>query len=144
MTTPYGEAINDHGDVLIRTTGLHGGDISSQRVDDLDQACLEFLALPQFAGATPVAIDVGGGLGGQSSRMAQHGAEVWMIDLTDQSENISTFNAVLGRQGIRFFQSDARTCDISEAGPIDVVYSQRMLSCIPYSDARLLMRRIYE
>lgn len=144
METPDPEVINDHGDVLVQTTGLHGGDISSQRIDDLDHACLDFLDSRQFAGGVPVAIDVGGGLGGQSKRMAQRGAQVFMIDLTDQFENINSFNARTGRTGIRFVQSDVRDFDISSAAPIDIVYSQRMLSCIPYADAHLLVRRFYE
>ncbi len=134
-------AINDHGDVLIPTTGQHGGDISSQRIDDLDQACLDFL---EGVGTASKAVDIGGGLGGQSKRMAERGADVFMVDLTDQSENIAAFNARLGRIAIRVTQSDARDFDIASLGPLNVIYSQRMLSCIPHGDAKNLMQKIYE
>ena len=134
------KVLNDYGDFLIPTTGVHGGDISSQRTDDLDRACLDFLQLRRSASAKPpVALDLGGGLGSQSKRMAQAGADVYMIDLSDQSANIADFNSSIGRMGIRFFQADVRTVDPSMLPRLDIVYSQRMLSCIRHLDARRLL-----
>jgi len=136
--------LNEYGDLLIPTTGVHGGDISSQRVDDLDRACLDFLQLQHNSTKTPVALDVGGGLGSQSKRMARAGVDVFMIDLSDQSGNIAELNSHLGRTGIRFFRADVRTFDPAMLPQLDVVYSQRMLSCIRHPEARRLLGWIHD
>ena len=137
-------ALNSHGDVLLPTTGFHGGNISSQRVDELDEACLEFVVSRASGEAPPVAIDIGGGNGAQAYRMARLGADVTFIDLTDQRAAIGEFNAALGRRAIRFVQGDVRAIDLrSIAQPFDVIYSQRMMGCIRYGELRSLLEGLY-
>lgn len=135
--------LNNYGDVLISTTGVHGGDVSSQRVDELDHACLAFLETIRGCEKIPLAIDIGGGFGSQSKRMAEAGANVYMIDLTNQFDNVEAFNSRIERTGIVFFQSDIRTFDTSFLQGLDIIYSQRMLSCLPYLDARRLLDRLH-
>src|SRR5437868_6281692 len=119
-----GEPINLYGDKLLPTTGQHGSNISEQRVDELDQACLDFVKSLQ--GSVCQAIDIGGGSGAQSKRMAELGASVLLIDLSDQHKAIDTFNEQLSRPCIQFVQRDVREF-IEWPVPINCVYSQRML-----------------
>jgi acetyl-CoA acetyltransferase len=71
--------LNACGDVLIRTTGRHGGDISSQRMDDLDIAALAYAL--QLKGTAPgAAIDLGCGQGMQGLRLAALGLDTLLID----------------------------------------------------------------
>jgi SAM-dependent methyltransferase len=130
--------INEYGDILLPTTGAHGGDVSSQRMDDLDLACLDFARQGASRDAErPLALDIGGGYGAQSKRMAQLGAEVTLVDLTDQAANVAGFNRDLAREAIRFFQADIRT--LRWCRHFDIVYSQRMISCIPFRDAQAVL-----
>jgi hypothetical protein len=137
--------LNDYGDLLIPTSGIHGGDISSQRIDALDEACLDFIKKSVTENSTPrIAIDIGGGLAAQSKRMASAEASVYMIDLTDQQENIDRFNRTSNCVPIRFLCSDIRRLNLSMFGTnIGVIYSQRMLSCIEYSEANALLTELY-
>lgn len=144
MVQGCADALNGYGDVLLPTTGFHGGNISSQRVDELDRACLEFIASRRSDGVNPIAIDIGGGNGAHARRMAELGAEVTFIDLTDQRQQVDEFNAALGRTAIRFVQADARTVELHTISPpFDVIYSQRMMGCIRYGELRSLLESLY-
>ena len=128
--------INVYGDRLSPTTGKHGSNISAQRLDKLDQACLAFVKERAAQGLPCQAIDIGAGSGDQSQRMAQLGATVFMIDLTDQSEAVAKFNTALGREALRFIQKDVREMTAAEwPEAIDCVYSQRMLGAVRYAEA---------
>ncbi len=131
------QPINQYGDTLIPTTGRHGVNISEQRVDELDQGCLDFVRT--LAPESQV-IDIGGGSGAQSKRIAELGASVLMVDLTDQAEAIMKFNNALGRQAIRFMRRDVREIKVDDwPQTVCCVYSQRMLSFLPYADALQLL-----
>ena len=67
--------------------------------------------------------------------MAELGASVFFVDLTDQNDAVNIFNSHLGRQAIKFVRQDVR--EIQEwPESIDCVYSQRMLGYLTYEDAR--------
>jgi cyclopropane fatty-acyl-phospholipid synthase-like methyltransferase len=128
--------INMYGDAPISTTGVHGHDISSQRVDDLDLGCLAFVEWLTKLKTRVFALDIGGGLGAQSKRMATHGANVVLVDLSDQSKNIARFNETMGREAIRFHHLDVRDFIYLQITTLfDVIYSQRMLGCIRHREA---------
>ena len=136
-----GETLNTSGDRLIPTTGIHGGDISSQRVDELDSLCLNFVLQLHRAGTVPIAVDLGGGCGAQSRRMAELGADVVLIDLTDQRSRVSSFNKSIGRDAIHFYKRDVTSIDfLSLSASFNVIYSQRMMGCIRYGDLDKLFR----
>lgn len=138
------EALNPFGDRLLPTTGRHGGDISSQRIDELDDACLNFVRKLRHDGVVPSAVDIGGGNGAQSRRIAQLGANVVLVDLTDQQYNVSSFNQSIGREAIRFYQTDIRDIDIMALSIFfDVIYSQRMMGCIQYDELSKLLQILY-
>ena len=134
------KAINQYGDKLAPTTGKHGSNISEQRIDDLDQACLTFVKERIAQGLPCQAVDIGCGSGAQSKRMADLGASVFMADLTDQQQLAAAYNAKAGRVALRFIQRDIREI-MPETWPqtLDCVYTQRMLGALPYRDALQLM-----
>ncbi len=137
--------LNLYGDRLVSTTGLHGGDISSQRVDELDHCSIDFVAQRRGGGAMPVAVDIGGGHGAQARRMARAGASALLIDLTDQQASAEDFNRELGRSAIRSFKGDVRDIDVRTlCPPLDVIYSQRMMGCIRYAELRDLLKVLFE
>jgi 2-polyprenyl-3-methyl-5-hydroxy-6-metoxy-1,4-benzoquinol methylase len=77
--------------------------------------------------------------------MAKLGASVYMVDLTDQLANIENFNTQIGRKAITFRQLDVRELKFANVEQrFDVIYSQRMLSCIRYAEARELISKILE
>lgn len=88
--------LNSHGDVLIPTTGLHGADIPSQRIDDLDRAALHCALSIGATRGNVVAVDVGAGLGAQTARFAALGLSVLMIDLVDRSNLVKSLDALYG------------------------------------------------
>jgi len=55
--------INLYGDEYIPTTGAHGVNISQQRIDELDQACLDHISklAIQYPNRRIQAMDIGGG-----------------------------------------------------------------------------------
>ena len=136
-------SLNVYGDKLAPTTGKHGSNISEQRLDELDQACLDFVKTRVSETGSCQAVDIGAGSGPQSKRMAELGASALMIDLTDQYQSVKAFNAGLGHEAIRFFQKDVREMAVAEwPEKIDCVYSQRMLSAIPYAEALKLLQTL--
>jgi len=130
--------LNVYGDVVVPTTGRHGADIASQRADDLDLGCLDYVRKQIDVKKKLQVLDIGGGLGAQSFRVADLGAEVLMIDLSDREKNIEAYNVRAGRKAIRFLRQDVREID---TWPQDIgcVYSQRMLNYLPYPDALELL-----
>jgi SAM-dependent methyltransferase len=132
--------LNLYGDRLVATSGRHGGDIASQRIDDLDRACLEF-CLAGRPGAS--AVDIGCGLGAQGFRLAALGAAVTLCDPVDISARVGQFNALFPAAPVRFLQRDAR--DLSAADfdqPLDIVYSQRAIHYLRFDEARALLERL--
>jgi SAM-dependent methyltransferase len=132
--------LNLYGDRLVATSGRHGGDIASQRIDDLDRACLEF-CLAQGSGAA--AADIGCGLGAQGFRLAALGAAVTLCDPLDICERVGQFNALFPAAPMRFLQRDARELRAADFDqPLDIVYSQRALHYLRFSEARALLERL--
>src|SRR5690349_14000402 len=112
---PYSHStLNVYGDRLVPTTGIHGGNISSQRVDNLDKSSLRFAKRFYNTRKNLFAIDIGGGNGAHSKRLARLGADVILIDLTDQSANVMAFNQKIGRKAIYFHQDDIRAYDFAK------------------------------
>jgi len=133
---------NIYGDKFIPTTGCHGTNISQQRIDKLDISCLSFIEDSLSAGASIQAIDLGGGAGAQSKRMARLGANVVLIDLSQTNAEIEAFNIEEKLGKITLLKRDARHIpDEDLPVKIDCFYSQRMINYIPYHDALSLLCR---
>ena len=134
---------NIYGDCLIPTTGSHGTNISQQRIDELDKSCLSFIKDSLSKGMSLRAIDLGGGIGAHSKRMARLGAQVILIDLSTSNSEIETFNMQEEKGKITLLNKDVRHIpDDDLPSNIDCFYSQRMINYIPYHDALNLLCRI--
>ncbi len=132
--TPF----NIYGDANIPTTGAHGANITEQRVDRLDAECLDFVSslTEQHAARNIQAVDLGGGSGRQSMRMAALGADVLLIDLSDQEPSAQQFNQEDARGKVRFLRKDMREiADAEWPASIDCIYSQRAMNYLRYNAA---------
>jgi len=86
--------LNLYGDHLSRTTGTHGADIASQRLDDLDRRCL--VEMLQSAMQHPVCLDLGCGYGYQGMRMALMGGCSHLYDLLPLPSIVSCLKEMPG------------------------------------------------
>ncbi len=134
--------LNLYGDQLVHTSGRHGGDIASQRIDALDQACLDYGV---SCGPGMNAVDIGCGLGAQGFRLAALGASVTLCDPVDISGRVTQFKALFPAASVRFLQRDARTLTAADFDqPLDIVYSQRSLHYLRFHEARTLLETLRE
>lgn len=136
------KSINELGDVLIETTSMHGGDISSQRFDDLDKKALQY-ALSKNENVT--AVDIGCGLGAQGLRFSLIGAQVTLIDTMDISERVSVLNKLFDMVNMDFVNKDVRNLRAEDIPTeIDVVYSQRFIHYLTFDEAKSLLELVGE
>jgi trans-aconitate methyltransferase len=129
------EKWNLHGDAFRPAGQGRGVDISHQRQDELDIACLDFIRALVKKGETVSALDLGGGFGAHSLRMAEAGAAVTMIDSGDSFDP--------GVSGVKFLKKDFRAVTSEDAPEnFHVLYSQRAIHYIPYNEALGLLKRL--
>ena len=136
------EKLNIYGDVQIPTTGSHGANISQQRMDELDIECLRHIDDLRCNNpeAPVLAVDLGGGSGAQSRRMAGHGANVLLIDLMDQQSIEGMVDLPHKKGSIRFLQCDVRFVPQTQwPNPVDCIYSQRALHYLAYAECLELL-----
>lgn len=130
---------NHLSDRFVLTAEGFGGDISTQRVDDLDRR-----ALTQIMAYTrsPVCIDLGCGLGAQGLRFALLGAETHLYDRIPASDPVIKLSQHY-QLSLRYHQKDLmelRAEDLPEN--IDVVYTQRCIHYLRYPQAVGLMKTL--
>lgn len=131
-------SINELGDVVIETSGVHGGDISSQRFDDLDKKALNY-ALNQNNSIT--AVDIGCGFAAQGLRFSLIGADVTLIDAMDITDRVSIINDLFDMIQMEFINKDVRNLTGEDLPvKIDVVYSQRFIHYLTFSEAKDLLK----
>jgi len=141
------DSLNTYGDSFRPTEDGRGVDISSQRQDALDQGAVAAVERrARDTGRAVTAVDLGGGFGAQSVRMARAGAAVTLIDRADMARE--TFaNAVrdgLPEDRLRFVQKDFDAVDAADVPEdFDVLYSQRALHYVPYDTAKALLRTLF-
>lgn len=135
--------LNIYGDKLVNTTGTHGADISSQRMDNLDLSCLNHvLSHPK---EVTTGLDLGCGLGTQSLRLALLGVQMHLYDLADISDRIEKIKQIipLPNEAVTFYHQDVVYEDFEHKPYFDLVYSQRFIHYLPYSEAQQLVRKLY-
>lgn len=119
----------------------HGSDIASQRLDELDRACL----LNLLSQDTQVHIlDFGCGFGAFGLRCGLLGAKVMLNDLVEPPKIAQCLEGLRGcfaKVEIRFMNGDIRNV-AKEMHQFEIIYSQRMLHCIPYLDAVKVLRSL--
>jgi len=135
--------INEKGDVFLPTEDGHGVDISSQRQDKLDIRSCQMIRERVAVGYKMHVVDLGGGFGAHSIRMAEAGALVTMIDLSPEAtDNFkkAVEQGMIVFDSVRFVQKDF--CDIEDSDlpeKIDMLYSQRAIHYVPYKEALLVL-----
>lgn len=115
--------------------GLYAGEIIK---DNLDLQSVAYIReLIEQGTKNPHAVDLGGGKGVQSIRMAENGARVTMIDRFSAADIFrqAELEDQITEHQIRMIVKDWRDLsDDDEIGSIDLLYSQRALSYISYPD----------
>ncbi len=133
--------LNLYGDKVIKTTGSHGADIASQRIDDLDRKCIEYALT--LKSENDFAIDIGCGLGIQGVRMAVLGVNTLLIDLMDVSETVESLSKLLGVKNLSVLIKDVRKITINDIQkPATLVSSQRFIHYLKFSEAQSLLSKI--
>ena len=135
MTQP----LNLYGDRVVRTTGKHGVDIASQRMDDLDIAALQYAL--QKTEKRGVAIDLGCGSGMQGLRFAALGFKTMLIDWLPIEMTVLRIAEIDQMLPLSYVMKDVRTLTASEL-PDEVAfcYSQRFIQYLQFEEAVTLLR----
>lgn len=129
-----------------------GFDVCSVVEDTLDRDCLSAVERLQGikAGAAPVvALDIGGGHGAMSVKMAERGALVTLCDPIEQPLHLLEAPKAV-RQRIHHARkplgalecSDVRGC--GEGHRVDIIYSQRMLHYLTYDELKSALTKCRE
>jgi hypothetical protein len=137
--TQMADDLNSYGDCLITTTGTHGADIASQRLDDLDFRALGNIL--ERGGRPCTAVDIGCGFGWQGARFAMLGADAHLFDLLDEPLLVRTLREEF-RLPLRYTSGDVtaiQTADLPTR--IDLGFSQRFVHYLRFGDATVLLQR---
>ena len=132
--------LNLYGDRPISTTGAHGIDVASQRLDPLDKEALEQVL--QSAERLSC-IDLGCGFGWQGVRFAFLGAITHLFDLMPESELVKSVRNFADLP-ISHLQCDLRSIPQNTLPEcIDLAFSQRFIHYLTYSEASKLIGIVY-
>jgi len=145
------DSLNAYGDLFRPTNDGHGVDIASQRQDELDIGSVALVRELVSSGRHVQALDLGGGFGAHSIRLANAGASVTLVDIADMATAhfVKAVQDGLARPGqLRFVQKDFSELspgDIPEG--IHVFYSQRAIHYVTYAKAKqalgVIFNRVY-
>jgi len=134
-------ALNAYGDVAGSATDGYGHDISSQRLDELDFACLQFALKKHATGS--IGIDLGCGLGTPSIAFALAGARMTLVDRAPLDGRFEELGRLIPTENLRFVRSDlTRLTDTALPAELDFAYSQRTLHYLHYTKALALISRL--
>jgi hypothetical protein len=135
-------SLNKYGDILLETTGTHGADIASQRIDELDIKALRFAVSGELP--APIALDLGCGLGVQGMRFAILSMEAHLYDLVDISDRILAFKMMFPLVNLHFHKVDLRE-DMRHCVParVGLSYSQRFIHYLRYEEACRLLKSVF-
>jgi hypothetical protein len=140
--TLLNEKLNLYGDRLVSTTGAHGADIGSQRIDDLDkQALTHLLTLDEIRISS---IDLGCGFGWQGARFSMLGAAAYLFDLLPPSHLVKS---LCTQQPPELYYSSCdlrrlRASDLPEK--VQLAFSQRFIHYLTYPEALRLIQTVGE
>jgi SAM-dependent methyltransferase len=132
--------LNQYGDYLVPANKHgHGSEISSFRRDDLDKNALLFVQ--DFLDSTPVVFDLGTGFGSMALEFSKLGANVYAFDIAtmrplheESKRGKFPFSNIV--------QGDIRIVDWSLYPAPDVVFSQRTLHYLKYTEVVDVLSRI--
>ena len=138
-------AINELGDEIITTTGSHGVDVSSQRLDNLDKTALRYALNLDLYEESHSAVDLGCGFGSQGIRFSLFGMDTTLIDIHDISDRVNLLTDLFSIGNLQFIQTDVRELcpdDLPEA--ISILHSQRFIHYLTFEEARALLSLLAE
>jgi SAM-dependent methyltransferase len=131
--------LNLYGDQLVATTGSHGPDIASQRLDDLDKRALDAVLRSD---ERPTCIDLGCGFGWQGLRFALLGAPSYLFDLQQEPAALARFR-IETQLPMTFWSGDIHALpDADLPTKVDIGFSQRFIHFLRFEQARILLSRI--
>jgi hypothetical protein len=135
-------SLNKYGDTLLETTGTHGADIASQRIDELDIEALRFAVSGELP--APIALDLGCGLGVQGMRFALLDMEAHLYDLLNMSDRILAFKVMFPLVNLHFHEVDLRE-DMRHSLParVGLSYSQRFIHFLRYEEVCRLLKSVF-
>lgn len=133
--------LNLYGDSLVKTTGRHGADISSQRMDDLDvETMLYALQLKEKKGTS---LDLGCGIGIQGLRLASLGFKTVLIDWIPINMTVLRIVGLDELLPLSYLMKDVRTLESADLPTeIAVCYSQRFIHYLTFGEAVALLRLV--
>jgi hypothetical protein len=135
------QPLNLYGDRLFPTTGRHGGNISSQRLDELDVQALRYAL--QLRNQQAAALDLGCGLGLQGLRFATLGLRSLLIDRLPVEQTVLGRTDLAALLPISYLQRDARHLTAADLpARLQLCYSQRFLHYLRFEEAVALLRLI--
>src|SRR5262245_61477070 len=141
MSDLHQPPLNLYGDKIVQTTGSHGADIASQRIDELDLETLRFAISSEIP--EKVAVDLGCGLGFQGIRLAMLGWRCVMYDILDIHERINIVNQLLGLHKLVYKKIDLRHARAHDFPPmIGLAYSQRFIHYLRFDEASALLAAV--
>lgn len=118
--------------------GLHGADIASQWIDELDLETIRFVVSPSIP--KRVALDLGCGLGMQGIRIATLGCSALLYDIVDIGERIEQVKRMLALDKLEFRCIDLRRATPEDFPPqVGVAYSQRFIHHLRFEEASALL-----
>lgn len=153
------ETINGYGDKRIATSSGHGIDVSSQRMDDLDQHAVEYILTHENLAHEHYfqhvhALDAGCGFGGQAARMARAGASVTAMDVHDYAGEVLQSMMVHGvslEGRFQFVQASVEeepklswSHHSLKPERFDLIMCQRMIHYLKYESALKAVKWFYE
>lgn len=122
--------LNSYNDKLIENAGK-GADIASQRLDDLDLACLADAQMRSDGNF--VLVDAGCGRCGFINQVARHVSTGILVAL--DVEDFAEFAA----EGVTYVQGDMREGIEHLGRTIDILYSQRTIHYLTYAEAKAFL-----
>jgi hypothetical protein len=135
-------SLNKYGDILLKTTGAHGADIASQRIDELDVEALRFAMSKDLP--APIALDLGCGLGMHGMRLAMLAVDAHLYDLLDISDRIRAFKVLFPSAELHFHKLDLRE-NMQHRLPakVGLSYSQRFIHYLRYEEACCFLGSVF-
>jgi hypothetical protein len=124
------------------TVNGRGVEVSTGLVGQLDRLGLRYIERHAAKGEQVKVVDLGGGSGGHSLRMARAGAAVWMADI----ENVARASFATAKEEglpVHFIHkdfTDLKATDVPEG--VGMLYSQRALHYLRYTEAQALLQKI--
>lgn len=134
--------LNDYGDALPKNTGKSGANISSQRMDDLDDMCIKYAQELNVSKRKQYkALDLGCGDAIMGLNLSLAGYKVLLYDEAPIPKMLYEIRDSYSRVSLKFRNIDLSKTKKSDfpINGVDIIYSQRFLHYLKYREAKQLL-----